>query len=161
GCTLMIAPHRLISLTLFIALLVGCSNENLINIPTPMPSQASQSMTSVGDLEIVSTSTPLPISTPKPIPTPNVTQTEYAQEMASAQSAEQTLVAQYPTACELPYASPEFSPNRSWMVELCYSDVNQDLMLTFSNSENQVLWKLFYKDFIPQMDFMPDGGLSV
>jgi WD40 repeat protein len=47
------------------------------------------------------------------------------------------------------------------MEELCYSINDRDLVLTLSNNENQILWKLLYQDYIPAMDSVPDGGMAV
>lgn len=74
----------------------------------------------------------------------------------------ETKVAQFPRLCTKNIVRPEiFSPNGLWLEELCYSENDQDLVLTLSNKESEVLWKLHYKDYLPQMEFIPDGGLSV
>jgi hypothetical protein len=68
---------------------------------------------------------------------------------------------QFPRICDGYYSPSNFSPSGLWMAELCYSENDKDLILTLSNRETEVLWKLLYRDHIPQMDFIPDGGMSV
>jgi hypothetical protein len=68
---------------------------------------------------------------------------------------------QFPRICEGYYAPPNFSPNGHWMAELCYNENDKDLILTISNKETDALWKLLYQDYIPEMEFVPDGGMSV
>jgi WD40 repeat protein len=74
---------------------------------------------------------------------------------------EETLVPQFSHICENLYAPREFSPNELWLAESCYSPKNQNLILTLSQKATQVLWKLTYKDYVPQMDFEPSGGLWI
>ena len=148
--------HFLIAFVMFVVP-TGCSTTSDPLLITPPFSEPAPI---VDDLENLSNTVP-PASTSVPSTIPDTTQTALAQDMIFARSAEETLVARYPRACELLFAPREFSPNGLWMVELCYSDVDQDLMLTFSKCETQDLWQLLYKNFIPQMDSMPDGGLSV
>jgi len=83
----------------------------------------------------------------------------------STQSVFQTEVAQFPRLCanDLPYFSDKtesFSPDGLWLGELCLSSEYKDLVLTFSNKETRVIWKMFYHDYIPDVDFA-DGGMRV
>lgn len=100
-------------------------------------------------------------STPKPSATPDSTGTVYAQDNATAHVAEKTLVADYSSPCETIYAPRVFSPNRDWLVDLCYSTEDTDLILAFSSKENNTKWEFLFKDFIPQTLESPDGGMSV
>jgi len=68
---------------------------------------------------------------------------------------------QFPRICEGYYAPPNFSPDGYWMAESCYNEDDKDLILTISNKETKALWELLYQDYILQMDFVPDGGISV
>jgi hypothetical protein len=157
----MITSSRFVIIFVTVVILAECGTTSSANDATLIVPQNSQPVSITGASESPSTTTASPTSKSVPSTTPDPTQTAFAQDMISARVAEETLVARYPRACKLLYAPREFSPNGLWMVELCYSDIDQDLMLTFSNSRTQVLWQFFYKNFIPQMDFMPDGGLSV
>jgi len=76
-------------------------------------------------------------------------------------TAEEKLMSQYPRICDSAYALPKYSPNELWMEELCYSDADQDTILTISNKDTQVIWKLAYKDYIQAANAFPDGGLAV
>lgn len=68
---------------------------------------------------------------------------------------------QFPRICEVYSAPQNYSPDGLWMTELCNNEDDKDLILTISNKESGTLWKLLYQDFIPQMDFVPDGGMAV
>lgn len=93
------------------------------------------------------------------LPTPDDKPITETQEMETQPALP---VTQYPRICETTYSPREFSPDRSWMVELCYSDVENSLILTYSNRDTKVLWKIDYRDYIQTTDgFLPDGGLSV
>jgi hypothetical protein len=83
----------------------------------------------------------------------------YADEIATV-SAAQTHAANFPHLCDSYFAN-QYSPDRSWLAELCYSKNDHDLVMTLANSKTQVLWKLLYQEYIPKMDFVPDGGMSV
>lgn len=82
-------------------------------------------------------------------------------DMIETASAMQTEVAQFPRICSDNYSPNRYSPNGLWLEELCYSSDDKDLILTIANKKTQVLWKLLYKNYIPQLDFSPDGGMAV
>ncbi len=90
------------------------------------------------------------------------------QTIRSAESTQivfQTEVAKFPRLCpnDTPYFSDKnesFSPDGLWLGELCLSSEYKDLVLTFSNKKTQVLWKMLYHDYIPDVDFA-DGGMRV
>jgi WD40 repeat protein len=129
--------------------------------PTITPAHAILSATATKILQRLPTATRRPSATPSPSPTIDLTEAVIYQDMLTAREMEETLAAQFPHVCETLYAPREFSPNGLWLVELCYSENDQDLILTLSSKATQDLWKLTYKDYVPQMDFEPDGGLWV
>lgn len=97
-------------------------------------------------------------------PTPNQTRIAVEQLVTSTQSVFQTEVAKFPRLCpkDIPYFSDRrknFSPDDLWLSELCFSS-QEGVVLTFSNKKTQVLWKMFYHDYIPDIDYA-DGGMSV
>lgn len=144
-----------------LAILMGCSTANSTSNPTPILSQFSQSTPDINaeaNLQ-TATKTARPSFTPRPSQTPDVTQTAIRQDQSTAQAAEQTLVARYPRICSNTYAHPGFSPDGLWLVEFCDSEEDQSPILTLSNKDNQVLWKLIYRDYISHM--FPEGGLAV
>lgn len=103
---------------------------------------------------------PAPAETQIPVQTPNQTQTAMVNEYLAFQ----TLVADFPSICNDSYypSSPDYiSPNGLWQEELCYSEEDQDLILTISNKETKILWKMFYKAYTPNSDVVLDGGMSV
>jgi hypothetical protein len=75
-------------------------------------------------------------------------------------SALETKVSEYPSICKntLPYY---FSPNELWREEFCVSEIDKKLVLTISNRETKVLWRMIYRDYVPKSDFLPDGEMSV
>jgi hypothetical protein len=149
---------RAIQISLVIVFLVGCSSTNATEIPIPTSSQFSQPVPTIEERQ---RDTTLPIFTPIPNLTPDITLTAFVQDMGTALVAEETLIAQYPRICDNLSFPREFSPNRLWMVESCYSENDESLILTMSNRESYTLWKLVYRDFIQQGEVVPDGGLSV
>src|SRR5687768_10470994 len=153
--------HRLVSISVFIVFLVGCGTKGSTSDPTSIVPQFSQPIPTVEGLESPSTITALPTSILTPSVTLNLTQTAFAQDMVSAQFAEQTLVAQYPSVCKNLFAPRQFSPNGLWIVEQCYSEKDKSPILTLTNRVSHDLWKLVYRDYISVTDFIPDGGLSV
>ena len=157
----MVIFHRLVSISVFIVFLVGCDTASSTSDPTSITPQLSQPVPTAEGLESLSTITALRTPTSIPSVTPNITQTAFAQDMISAQFAEQALVAQYPRICKNLSTPRKFSPNGLWMVELCYGEDDNSLILTLSNRERHDLWKLVYRDYISVTDFVPDGGLSV
>lgn len=152
---------RAINISFVVVFLVGCSSVTATDNPTSTPSPFSQPVVVTANYLTQSTATTLPISTSIPSTTPDITQTAFFQDRISTRVAESTLIAQYPHSCELNYSVNEFSPSGLWLVELCYTDDNQDFLFTFSNKETQNLWKLYYKDYMPQVNNFPDGGMSV
>ena len=125
--------HRFLSISVFIVAPVGCASPDSTSDSALITPQFSQSATTAGNLENPSTTIALPTSTSKPNATPDITKTAIAQEINSAQFAEQTLIAPYPRACKNLYFPREFSPNGSWMAESCYSESDESLILTLSN----------------------------
>lgn len=108
--------------------------------------------------------TPTPTQSPSLYPTSNQTQVAFEQIFISTQSVFQTEVAKFPRLCpkDIPYFSDrreEFSPDGSWLSELCLSS-QEGLVLTFSNKKTQVVWKMLYHDYIPDVEGA-DGGMSV
>jgi len=150
---------RAIQISLVVVFLVGCSSVNATEIPISTTSQSSQPVPTVEE-QLAGTTLPISTSIPN-LMTPDITLTAFVQEMGSAMGAEETLVAQYPRLCDNLSFPREFSPNRLWMVESCYSEKDKSLILTLSNRESNALWKLVYRDFIQQGEVVPDGGLSV
>ncbi|HSM71650.1 MAG TPA: hypothetical protein VK851_08915, partial [Anaerolineales bacterium] len=72
-----------------------------------------------------------------------------------------SIPSQFPRICERYNAPPNYSPDSLWMTESCYNEDDKSLILTISNKETRGLWKLLYRDYIPPMEFMPDGGIAV
>lgn len=98
--------------------------------------------------------------TPNIIPTPDQTQTAMVDERIALQ----TLVAEFPSICEdryYSYSLDHISPNGLWQEELCYSESDKSLVLTVSNKNTKILWKIIYRDYVPKSDFVLDGGISV
>ena len=145
-----------------LGLVTGCNTTIPVHNPVLSTQSLSQSAPAVSGLPNQSTSTAQPSFTPSPDVTSSPTQPVFDQAIYDGTlSAAQTRVAQFPSVCQEGYSHQNFSPDGLWMEELCYSAEDQDLILTLSNSENQVLWKLLYQDYLPPMDFIPDGGMSV
>lgn len=98
------------------------------------------------------------------IPTSTITATptwsgDYSDDIATVAAA-QTHAANFPRICDN-YEPNEYSPNGLWLVEMCGSPVDNDLILAFSNRETRVLWKLLYHDYLPNLGYSPDGGMEV
>ena len=140
--------YSLIGFVIFSAL-VACSTSSTTSIATQLPQTTSEKER----LENLPTATPRPSFTPMPSRTPNLTQTATYRDNATAQSAEQTVIAQYPRICKKSnsYAPPNYSPEKLWMEEFCFSEADDSPILTLSNKETQVLWKMVYRDFIENM----------
>jgi len=107
-----------------------------------------------------------PTRTPPLVSTKDQTQTAIEQLAMSTQSVFQTKVAQFSRLCpeDVPYFSDHdtsFSPDGLWLGELCLSSEYKDLILTFSNKATQVVWKMFYHDYIPGTAKFADGGMRV
>jgi hypothetical protein len=113
--------------------------------------------------KVTSTPTPLIVYPPSTSLSPdllNQTQVAFEQALATARSAMQTEIAL--GVCEDSYAYPRYSPNGLWLEKLCYSKVDNGLIMTLSNSKTEVLWKLIYRDYIPGYDIVGgDGQISV
>ena len=152
------AFSRFLMIFVMFVILMGCSTKNSVTESNSIPTQLSQSIAEGENLEQLPTVTARPSSTPLPSATANQTQTAIFQSNSSTHFAEQTRIAQYPRICTDRYAPLQYSPDKFWLEELCYSEADQDLILTLSNKATQVLWKLNYRDYV---DFMPDGGMSV
>lgn len=138
--------------------LVACSTSKATIIP-------NKTVTFLPTLILTPTSTPTltPTRALSLTPTPNQTWIAAEQLFTSTQSVFQTEVAKFPRLCskDIPYFSDRkknFSPDGLWLSELCLSP-QESLVLTFSNKKTQVVWKMFYRDYIP--DIAADGGMSV
>jgi WD40-like Beta Propeller Repeat len=149
--------HRLMIVVVLI-INTGCGSTTSVSKPTSLVSILAPPES---NFESTPTNTIHQPLTPFPTATPNSTQTAIAQTAVSAQSTQQSLLASFPHICKDNYSSPKFSPDGLWLVELCYSEIDQDLIMTLSNRETQDLWKLLYQEHLPKMDFVPDGGMSV
>lgn len=75
-------------------------------------------------------------------------------------SAMQTQASYFPRICDN-YSPSRYSPDGLWLEEMCYSKEDHDLILTISNKETAVLWKMLYHDYLPELDFFPDGYMTV
>ncbi|HEU0296174.1 MAG TPA: hypothetical protein VFR47_25790 [Anaerolineales bacterium] len=147
----------------FVALMIlmGCSTANSTSNPIAVTTAPSELIPEFEGIEHSPTFTARPSSTPLPSAAPNLTQTEIFQAMASTQQAEQTMVASFSRVCKDNYDPRSFSPDGLWMVEYCSSEDDQSPILTFSNKDTNVIWKMVYRDYIQQGEFLPDGGLAV
>src|SRR5215211_7236137 len=153
--------HHLTMVFVMFGFMSGCGRTTSINTSASATGQFTQPISEIDGLESPSTNTARPF-TPSPSISPSQTQPVFDQAIYDGTLvAAQTRVAQFPSVCKEGYSHQNFSPNGLWMEELCYSAEDQDLILTLSNSENQILWKLLYQDYLPPMDFIPDGGMSV
>jgi WD40 repeat protein len=142
--------HRLPGLFVFIVFLVGCSTTNV-----------SDSTPAVDDPESLSTNTARPPFTPSVSVTPDRTQISQYETADSTMSPAQTAAPRFPRPCQdNPYPG-EFSPTGSWLGEFCTSKADRDQVLTVSNAEKQVMWKLFYRDYLFDPVNVPDGSMAV
>lgn len=137
----------------------GCGTANSPSNSTDITSSLT------APVEVTRTRLPTATRRPSSIPlltkTPDLTTTATYQENATAWSAEQTKIAQYPRICKSTnsYVPPKYSPDALWLEEFCFSADDKTPILVLSNKETQVLWKLFYRDFIVNMN---DGnGIGV
>ena len=53
------------------------------------------------------------------------------------------------------------SPNGLWLVESCYSNIDQGVIMVLSENETQITWKLLYREYSPKSDLVLDGGMRV
>jgi hypothetical protein len=149
--------RKLIGFVILIPL-VACST----TVSTPIAPQPSQPIPEVNEsLKQPLTITAFPTVTRFPTSTPNQTQTSIAQAFVSTRTAEEKLMSQYPRICNTVHPLLKYSPNELWMEESCYSDVDQGVILTISNKDTQVIWKLTYKDYVQPLASSPNGGLAV
>jgi len=148
--------HRVL---VFVVLLLatGCGTITPVSNPTSITPQFTQLVSDANDLA----STVGQTFTPLPSATPNQTQIVQSDNISSTVSVAQTSASQFPHICKDSYYQPGYSPDGLWLVQLCYSENDHDLIMTLSSRETQVLWKLLYQKYIPKMDFVPDGGMSV
>lgn len=148
--------HKLIGFVILV-LLVACST----TIPTSIAKQFPQPTPEKEVLASLPTITASPSFTPMPSRTPNLTQTAIYRDNATTWSVELTVVAQYPRICKdfNSYANPNYSPDKLWMEEFCFSKDDESPILTLSNKDTQVLWKMVYRDFIE--DMRAGDGLGV
>lgn len=155
----MFTFRRCLPLSAFIVFLVSCTVATSTSV-----SDSITPASTVDDLERTSTYTAHPSSTLTPSATPNQTQVAEGQIATQGVAMLRTKIADFPRFCTEDYyyvAAGRFSPNGLWLEELCYSEEDQDLVLTLASRETQALWKFRYQDYIPPMDFVPDGGMSV
>lgn len=103
---------------------------------------------------------PVPTETPMPTATEKFYPTLSPEEQAEIYAYE-TMIAQYPNICKNPHPYPKFSPNNLWLEEFCVPRLEDKVALILSNKETQGLWKIFYSDYIPYTDIVPDGELAV
>src|SRR4030095_11481627 len=106
---------HLLFVFMLLIILTACSAANPTNNTTSFPTQSSGSVSETEEWERPPTVTARPSSTPSLSATADQTQTAIYQDNAaaqSAQSAEQTVIAQYPRICRNSYASPNYSPNK-------------------------------------------------
>ncbi|MBL8089333.1 MAG: hypothetical protein JNJ43_03345 [Anaerolineales bacterium] len=101
------------------------------------------------------TETQTPVATFTETPRPTLSPEEQAEIYAF-----ETKMAEYPSICNIGYPY-HFSPNGLWREEFCYSESDKSLVLTVSNKNTKVFWKMLYKDYIPKGDFVSDGGMSI
>ena len=148
----MLVSHRCIIFLSLWLLIAACTSSGWLTTAEATDTQ------SVSNADIESLST----SPPSPDLNPSQTQIVFDQPLYDAtQPAVQTKIAEFPSICKERYPYPSFSPNEKWLVEQCYSENDHDLVMALSNSQRQVVWKLLYQDYIPLMEVVPDGGMSV
>jgi hypothetical protein len=152
--------HRVLVFVVLL-LVTGCGTTTSVSNPASITPQFTQLVSDVNDLASTSTITVGQTFTPLPSATPNQTQIVQADNISSTISVAQTSASQFPRICKDSYYRQGYSPDGLWLVELCYSENDHDLIMTLSSRETQVLWKLLYQKYIPKMDFVPDGGMSV
>lgn len=99
-----------------------------------------------------------PSITPIVVGTP--TRVENYDALIATTSAMQTQASYFSRICDS-YSPSRYSPDGLWLEEMCYSKEDKDLILTISNKETGVLWKLLYHDYLPELDFFPDGYMAV
>jgi len=156
--------YRLSNVVLLFLTLESCATTSTTSVPTKVTYQTPQPISTVDNLENPPTFTARSSFALSPSTTPDQTQIASENSMFATQAAVNTRIAQFPRICTHDYYSPSpgrFSPNGLWLEELCYSDDDQSLILTLANRDEQTLWKFLYRDYIPQMDFVPDGGMAV
>jgi Tol biopolymer transport system component len=152
---------RLLVFCVLFAALASCSTSPSTDYVAITPSQVTQSATATKEAQRLPTATRRPSATPSPSPTLDLTEVVEYHDALTARSMEETLVPKFSHICdETLYISREFSPDGLWLTEFCYSPNDQDLILTISRKDSQILWKVLFQDSIPQMD-MPDGWMSV
>lgn len=151
--------------SLMVVILIGCGTTTQTSDPTVViPSFSSTNITITQTVTRLPTATRRATATLRPSATPSITPTTDLTQVAiydaslTAHIVELTLVPQFPRVCETQYAPPVFSPNHQWLVESCYT---HDLTLIFSKRETQTIWKLYFKDYLPQMEYIPDGWLGI
>ncbi|MCL4268316.1 MAG: hypothetical protein KJZ72_02170 [Anaerolineales bacterium] len=103
-----------------------------------------------------------PIIHPSVAPTVIVTPTWVGNydALIATTSAMQTQASYFPRICDN-YSPSRYSPDGLWLEEMCYSKEDQDLILTISNKETGILWEMLYHDYLPELDFFPDGYMAV
>ncbi len=148
----MLVSHRCIIFLLLLLVIAACTSSGSI-----ITAEATDTRSVLNaDKENLLTST----SSPGLVPIQ--TQIGSYQPLYDAtQSIVQTKIAGFPSVCRERQPYPILSPNGEWLAELCHSENDRDLVMALSNSETQILWKLLYRDYIPTMDQVPDGGMSV
>ena len=139
-------------LFVFIGFLVGCSTTNLTSV--------SDSIPAVDVPESLATNTAHLSFTPSASVTPDRTQISQYETADSTMSLAQPAAPRFPRLCKNPYPGV-FSPTGSWLGEFCTSKADRDQVLTVSNAEKQVMWKLFYRDYLFDPVNVPDGSMAV
>lgn len=149
-----------------VVILIGCGTATQASDPTalPFPSSTeiaiSQTATRLPTATRRATATLRPSATPSISPTVDLTEIVLTQNSLATQALAETLAIHFPRVCEYSYGSPEFSPNQLWMAESCFSEKDQDNILTISNKDSQVLWELVYQAYITPIEF-PGGVLKI
>ncbi|GEM_PF-4172821 len=135
----MVRHARFVNIFILVGFMFGCSTANPTSISTDITSPLLTA-TAEATRTRPPTATRRPSSTPSPSPTISLTETAIYQDTLTAQVAEETLAAQFLHVCETAYGPREYSPNGLWMAEFCYSEKDQDYILTISKKR--------YTDFV-------------
>lgn len=150
-----IKSHFLMALLLLIVS-ISCSTQNTTDIAT----QSSPAISGTEDIDQESKPSK-ESSTPLTSATLDISETAFFQAQTATQAGQQTLMAPFPSLCTDPYSELDFSPNRLWMTELCYSLEDDSLIMTVSKRDTATLWKLVYKDYTQRGGVFWDEGFRV
>ncbi|MFN8428216.1 MAG: hypothetical protein U0X93_00135 [Anaerolineales bacterium] len=159
----MATSLRLIIASIMLVFLVACGVSNATSEATYVTTVSSDLIPEFMETNpppLYTTDSP---STSLPSTTPNFTHDASAQAVDETQSAERTLIPQFSRFCEENFMSLEISPNQLWLADQCFSENEQSPILTISNRQTQVLWKLILRDYmyVPAPDSLWYAGFSV